>query len=79
MRLLHEIAIFQIVKSKVIISLFETVRLSVSISLRNLYDSLNSIKETPDFLKQIILAQVNLFRIKRARNNKQYAFILKMA
>ena len=36
---------FQIVKSKVIISLFETVRLSVSILLRNLYNSLNSIKE----------------------------------
>ena len=32
-------------KSKVIISLFETVRLSVSISLRNPYNSLNSIKE----------------------------------
>ena len=46
MRLLHEIAIFQTVKSKVIISLFETVRLSVSISLRNLYNSLNSMKET---------------------------------
>ena len=45
MRLLHEIAIFQTVKSKVIISLFETVKLSVSISLRNLYNSLNSIKE----------------------------------
>ena len=45
MRLLHEIASFQTVKSKVIISLFETVRLSVSISLRNLYNSLNSIKE----------------------------------
>ena len=45
MRLLHEIAIFQTVKSKVIISLFETVKLSVSISLRNLYKSLNSIKE----------------------------------
>ena len=37
MRLLHEIAIFQTVESKVIILLFETVRLSVSISLRNLY------------------------------------------
>ena len=49
MRLLHEIAIFQTVKSKVIISLFETVRLSVSISLRNLYNSLNSIKETVFF------------------------------
>ena len=35
--LLHEIAIFQTVKSKVIVSLFET--------LRNLYKSLNSIKE----------------------------------
>ena len=46
MRLLHEIAIFQTVKSKVTISLFETVRLSVSISLRNLYNSLNSIKES---------------------------------
>ena len=45
MRLLHEIAIFQTVKSKVIISLFETVKLSVSILLRNLYNSLNSIKE----------------------------------
>ena len=45
MKLLHEIAIFQTVKSKVIISLFETVTLSVSISLRNLYNSLNSIKE----------------------------------
>ena len=32
------------VKSKVIISLFETVRLSVSISPRNLYNSLKSIK-----------------------------------
>ena len=45
MRLLHEITIFQTVYSKVIISLFETVRLSVSISLRNLYNSLNRIKE----------------------------------
>ena len=46
MRLLNEIAIFHTVKSKVIISLFETVRLSISISLRNLYNSLNSIKES---------------------------------
>ena len=45
MRLLHEIAIFDTVKSKVIISLFETVRLSVLISLRNLYYSLNNIKQ----------------------------------
>ena len=45
MRLLREIAIFQTMKSKVIISQFETVGLSVSISLRNIYNSLNSIKE----------------------------------
>ena len=45
MRLLNEIAIFQTMKTKVIISLFEPVRLSVSISLRNPYNSLNSIKE----------------------------------
>ena len=32
------------VKSKAIISLFETVRLSVSISPKNLYNSLKSIK-----------------------------------
>ena len=32
-------------KSKVIISLFETVRLSVSISPKNLFKSLDSIKE----------------------------------
>ena len=37
---------FETVKSKVIISLFETVRLSVSISPRNLYKSLKSIKES---------------------------------
>ena len=53
MRLLHEIAIFQTVKSKVIISLFETVKLSVSISLRNLYNSLNSIKENLKILIMI--------------------------
>ena len=45
MRLFHEIVIFQTVKSQVIISLFEKVRLSVSISPRNLYNSLNNIKE----------------------------------
>ena len=37
-------------KSKVIISLFETVRLSVSISPRNLYNSLKSIKEITFFI-----------------------------
>ena len=36
---------FETVKSKAIISLFKTVRLSVSISLRNLYYALKSIKE----------------------------------
>ena len=36
---------FEIVKSKLIISLFETVRLSVSISSKNLYNSLKSIKD----------------------------------
>ena len=42
---LNEILFFETVKSKVIISLFETVRLSVSISPRNLYNPLKSIKE----------------------------------
>ena len=37
--------LFETVKSKEIISLFETVRLSVSISPRNLSNSLKSIKE----------------------------------
>ena len=37
-------------KSKVILSLFETVRLSVSISLRDLYNSLKSIKERGVYL-----------------------------
>ena len=36
---------FEAVKSKVIVSLFETVRLSVSISPRNLYNPSKSIKE----------------------------------
>ena len=43
--ILTKILFFERVKSKVIISLFETVRLSVSISPRNLYNSLKSIKE----------------------------------
>ena len=42
---ISENPIFETVKSKVIISLFETVRLSVSISPRNLYNSLKNIKE----------------------------------
>ena len=41
---------FETVKSKVIISMFETVRLSVSISPRNLYNSLKSIKEKSIYL-----------------------------
>ena len=45
MRLLYDTPFFQTVKSKVIISLFETVRLSVSISPRNLYNSLKRIQE----------------------------------
>ena len=45
MELFHENPVFETVKSKVIISLFETVRLSISISPRNLYNSLKSIKE----------------------------------
>ena len=45
MKLFHENPIFWTVKSKVIISLFEKVRLSVSISPRNLYNLLKSIKE----------------------------------
>ena len=40
-----KILFFETVKSKVLISLFERVRLSVSISPRNLYNSLKSIKE----------------------------------
>ena len=60
MRLLHEIAIFKTVKSKVIISLFETVKLSVSISLRNLYNSLNSMKETLIFCMRTSLCKIRM-------------------
>ena len=60
MRMLHEIAIFQTVNSKVIISLFETVRLSVSISLRNLYNSLNSIKEKGGLNRYSLLGDRNM-------------------
>ena len=45
MKLFHKNTTFETVKSKVIISLFETVKLSVSISPRNLYNSLKSKKE----------------------------------
>ena len=47
---------FETVKSKVIISLFETVRLSVLISPRNLYNSLKSIKEKPIFREEFEIA-----------------------
>ena len=53
MELFLENPIFETVKSKVIlISLFETVRLSFSISSINLYNSFKSIKESslPNFL-----------------------------
>ena len=40
---------YETVKSKVIISLFETVRLSVLISSTNFYNSLKSIKENLEF------------------------------
>ena len=49
MRLFHKNPVFETVKSKAIISLLETVRLLGSISLRNLYNPLKSIKEK-DFL-----------------------------
>ena len=63
MSLLHEIAIFQTVKSKVIISLFETVRLSVSISLRNNYNSLKSIKDISfTYFKRVFICHLNILR-----------------
>ena len=68
MRLLYEIAIFQTVKSKVITSLFETVRLSVPISLRNLYNSLNNIKE--------ILLQVPMLEATEQRYGLNNGYIL---
>ena len=43
--LFNENPVFETVKSKLIISLFEIVSLSVSILPRNLYNSLKSIKE----------------------------------
>ena len=42
---------FETVKSKVIISLSETVKLSVSISPRNLHNSLKWIKGNKDYAK----------------------------
>ena len=52
---------FETVKSKVIISLFETVRLSVSISPRNLYNSLKSIKEQCFFHTKQGVLMLNLY------------------
>ena len=50
MRLFYEIPICQTVKSKFIISLFETERLSVSISLRNLHFIKKYIKKNTNFV-----------------------------
>ena len=58
---------FETVKSKVIISLFETVRLSVSISPRNLYNSSKSIKERAVF--SISFRGQALRDLRRKRNN----------
>ena len=60
MKLFHKNPIFETVKWKVIISLFETVRLSVSISPRNLYDSLKSLKER---VIMIVLLYVFIMKI----------------
>ena len=49
MRVFHENPFLETVKSKVIISLCETVRLSVSISPRNLCNPLKSMKENQFF------------------------------
>ena len=56
MKLFHENPIFETVKSKLIKSLFETVRLSASISPRNLYNSnsLKSIKENRNCHTRVI-------------------------
>ena len=53
---------FETGKSKVIISLFETVRLSVSISPRNLYNSLKSMKENffPSHFSLILLGSARI-------------------
>ena len=53
MKLFHEILFLETVKSKVIISLFETMKLLVSISPRNLYNSLKSIKEKCVFVEKL--------------------------
>ena len=45
MKLFHKNPVFETVKLKVIVSLLETVRLSISFSTRNLYNSLESRKE----------------------------------
>ena len=55
---------FETMKSKVIISLFETVRLSVSISSRYLYNSLKSIKE-------IFLMPVHVVWLKHSKHTWQ--------
>ena len=60
MRLLHEIAIFQTVISKVIISLFK---------MRNLYNSLNSIKE-------MMFTHFDLIQMEYSHKNFNTALLL---
>ena len=56
--ILTKILFFETVKSKVIISLFETVRLSVSISPRNLYNSF----KRKIYMKSILREQIHSFK-----------------
>ena len=58
MILFYENPSFETVKLKMISSLFETVRLSVSISPRNLYHSLKSIKEVKDLTRVVISYEI---------------------
>ena len=68
MKLFHENPIFETVKSKVIISLFETVRLSVSISPRNLYNSLKSIKKNNYALRKVVVVGIQITLITSISN-----------
>ena len=71
MRLFHENHISETVKSKVIISLTETVRLSVSISPKNLYNVLKSINEINSNSRRIVSSlkvyQFNPFALRKAK------------
>ena len=76
-----KILFFETVESKVITSLFETVRLSVSISPRNLYNSLKSIKEIEDIYffkvntKYISSNVLKISEISRVRSTSEIADI----